>query len=142
MISTSHLHPILVHFPIALIITGFIAEIVFIYFKKKVCLKEAGFYLLITGTVCAFFALLAGILFTGELIGEAGIVQETHETMAWITLGALIITSVLHLIIRSNNNKYTRLKRIAFIAYGLAAISVSITGFYGGKLVYNYMMFL
>ncbi|MDP4209906.1 MAG: DUF2231 domain-containing protein [Bacteroidota bacterium] len=140
MISTSHLHPILVHFPIALIILGFIAEIVSIFFKKEVCLSKMGFYLLIIGTVSAFLALFTGALFTSEMSGAAGEIQETHELFAWISIGLLLVTSVLRVILLRKGNEQFNLKWAAFVVYGLATISVSITGFYGGTLVYNYMM--
>lgn len=140
MISASHLHPMLVHFPIALVLFGFIADLASIYFKKEVCLSKSGFYLLLAGTATALFALLSGVLFTSEMTGSAGEIQETHELFAWITVGMLITTSGLRLFLKIKNKEKSNLKWVAFILYGLAAISVSITGFYGGTLVYNYMM--
>ncbi|HEY3390176.1 MAG TPA: DUF2231 domain-containing protein, partial [Prolixibacteraceae bacterium] len=64
MVSTSHLHPMLVHFPIALVVFGFIAEIAALYFKREVCLSRIGFYLLIIGTLSALTAWLTGNFFT------------------------------------------------------------------------------
>jgi uncharacterized membrane protein len=140
MISTTHLHPMLVHFPIALVVLGFIAEVASIYVKKEPCLSRLGFYLLIIGTVSALSALLAGIFFTGEMSGSAGEAQETHEMLAWITLGTLLVASVLRMLLELKKRENARLKWIALILYGLGAVSVSVTGFYGGILVYNYMM--
>lgn len=140
MISLNHLHPMLVHFPIALIVFGFIAEVASILYRKEVCLSKFGFYLLILGTLAAIVALLTGSLFTSEMSGAAKAVQETHELFAWITLSTLIVLSALRIFLKFRNQEATNLKWIAFVLYGLAAISVSITGFYGGTLVYNYMM--
>lgn len=140
MISLNHLHPMLVHFPIALIVFGFIAEIASILYKKEVCLSNFGFYLLILGTLAAIVALFTGALFTSEMSGAAGAVKETHELFAWITLSTLIVLSAFRIFLKFRNQEASNLKWIAFILYGLAAISVSITGFYGGTLVYNYMM--
>lgn len=142
MISTSHLHPMLVHFPIALVAIGFLAELVSLYYRKEVCLSRLGFYLLIIGTLSALAAWLTGTLFTAEMAGAAGDIKETHETFALITLGMLIAASVLRIIIQSKRNEDPLLKWTAFAFYGMAAISVSITGFYGGTLVYDYMMSL
>jgi uncharacterized membrane protein len=130
----------LVHFPIALIVFGFIAEVASILYRKEVCLSKFGFYLLILGTLAAIVALLTGSLFTSEMSGAAKAVQETHELFAWITLSTLIVLSALRIFLKFRNQEATNLKWIAFVLYGLAAISVSITGFYGGTLVYNYMM--
>jgi len=142
MISTSHLHPMLVHFPIALVAFGFLAELASIYYKKEVCLSRLGFYLLIIGTLSALAAWLTGTLFTAEMAGAAGDIKETHETFALITLGLLIAASVLRIVFQAKKNADPRLKWAAFAFYGMAAISVSITGFFGGTLVYDYMMSL
>ena len=142
MISTSHLHPMLVHFPIALVAFGFIAEILGLYFKRELCFPKIGFYLLIFGTLTALLALLSGAIFTSEMTGEAGKIQETHGMFASITLLILIAASALRIFIhfKKKENEAAGLKRIALILYGIAAITVSITGFYGGTLVYSYMM--
>jgi uncharacterized membrane protein len=140
MFSASHLHPMLVHFPIALIVFGFLADISSFLFKKEVCLSKFGFYLLVFGTLASLSALLTGLLFTSEMSGAAGEVKETHELFAWITVGTLIALSAFRIFLKVKNKEETELKWIAFALYGLAAISVSITGFYGGTLVYNYMM--
>jgi len=140
MYTASHLHPMLVHFPIALIVFGFIADVASFLFKKEACLSKFGFYLLIFGTLASLSALLTGLLFTSEMSGTAGEVKETHELFAWITVGTLIALSALRIFLKVKNKEETDLKWIALTLYGLAAIAVSITGFYGGTLVYNYMM--
>jgi uncharacterized membrane protein len=130
----------LVHFPIALILLGFIADVASLVFKKEACLSKAGFYLLIVGVISAIIALLSGILFTSEMGGSAGEVKETHELFAWITLILVILTSVLRTSLMIKKKEESNLKWIVLGLYGLAAISVSVTGFYGGTLVYNYML--
>jgi uncharacterized membrane protein len=140
MISTEHLHPMMVHFPVALVVIGFIAELASLYFKKEACLSKLSFYLLISGTVTALFALLAGVFFTSEMSGAAGEIQNTHEMFAWITLSTLIVTTVLRFVILSKKEESSGLQKAAFILYLLAAVCVSITGYFGGTLVFNYMM--
>jgi len=142
MISTTHFHPMLVHFPIALVVFGFIAEIAALYFKKEIYLSRMGFILLIFGTLSALAAWLTGTLFTSEMEGAAGAIKETHELFAWITLGTLLAASILRIVLQAKKNENNGLKSVALILYGLAAVSVSITGFYGGTLVYSYMMAL
>jgi len=140
MFTTSHLHPMLVHFPIALVAIGFLAEFAFLLFKKEVCLTKMGFYLLIIGTIAACASWLSGGLFTSEMTGSAGHIKEIHALFATITVGLLIATSVLRTTILYQKNENSKLKVVAFLLYGLAAISVTVTGFFGGTLVYNYMM--
>jgi len=139
MFTIAHLHPMLVHFPIALVATGFLLELVFLFVKKEVCLTRAGFYLLILGTLAAIVTWLSGFFFTSEMEGAAGQVRDTHELFATITMVLLIIASVFRIMaLKKSNSK--QLKKIAFVMYGLAMLSVSVTGFYGGILVFNYMM--
>lgn len=140
MISTSHLHPMLVHFPIALLLIGFVADVVYAFNKKEPCLSKFGFYLLIAGTLAALVALFSGALFTSEMSGSAGEIKETHEMFAWITVGAALVTSVLRIIMQIRKPESSGLTWTAFALYALTAILVIITGFYGGTLVYNYMM--
>jgi len=130
----------LVHFPIALVVLGFVAEISSLFFKKEACLSKTGFYLLLVGTLSALVALLTGILFTSEMSGSAGEVKETHELFAWITLGLLVATSALRIFLNVKNLEDSKMKWVDFGLYGLATISVSLTGFFGGTLVYSYMM--
>jgi len=140
MFTTSHLHPMLVHFPIALVIFGFLAEVAFLFFKNESSLRKMGYYLLIAGTLAAIVAWLTGNFFTSEMDGAAGKMRESHELFATITLVLLLVTSLFRtaLVILKNNNSTFRI--LAFILYSLAAISVSITSYLGGSLVYNFML--
>lgn len=140
MISTSHFHPMLVHFPIALIIVGFLADVASLFFKKEVCLSKAGFYFLLAGTLSAVLALLTGAFFTSEMSGTAGDIKETHELFAWITVIASIIALLFRVFLVVKKMEQSDLKWVGFALFCLAAISVSITGFFGGSLVFNYMM--
>jgi uncharacterized membrane protein len=140
MFDTSHFHPMLVHFPIALVMFGFIIELASLIIKKELCLPKLSLYLLVTGTLATVVAWLSGELFTSEMSGAAGSVKESHELFAFITMCLLIVTSVIRLMLASGKKENSTLKWISFILYGIAAITVSITGFFGGTLVYNYMM--
>ncbi|MDD4969472.1 MAG: DUF2231 domain-containing protein [Paludibacter sp.] len=140
MFSTSHLHPMLVHFPIALVMFGFLAELAFLFLKKEISLSRMGYYLLIAGTLAALAAWLTGNFFTSPMDGAAGQVKETHELFATITLILLLITSILRTTLLMLKNENSALKILSFILYALAAVTVSITGYLGGSLVYNYML--
>ncbi len=141
MITTAHLHPMMIHFPIVLIIVGFFAEIASLFFnKKEPCLSVTGFYLLILGALAALTAWLTGNFFTSEMSGSAGEIKEVHELFATLTLVTVIITAVFGIVIKIIKKEKTILKWILFGLYCLATVFVTITGFYGGTLVYNYMM--
>jgi len=140
MFSTAHIHPMLVHFPIALIMVGFLAELISLFFKKEACLSFTGFWLLVTGTLAALAAFLSGSFFTGDMTGAAGAVKETHELFATVTLCSLILCALFRIYLKTSGKERDIMKWIAFALYAISAISVSITGFYGGSLVFNYMM--
>jgi uncharacterized membrane protein len=129
----------LVHFPIALVAIGFLFECASLIIKKELCFPKISFYLLLAGTLFAIFTWLSGVLFTSEMSGAAGEIKETHELFAGLSLGLLILTSCLRIFqIRFSGKKL--LTKLSFLSYALAAIGIAITGFYGGTLVYNYMM--
>jgi uncharacterized membrane protein len=140
MFTTSHLHPMLVHFPIALVALGFLTDLLALYFKKEVCLSKFSFYLLISGTLSAMIAVFTGVFFTEEMTGAAGDVQKTHEFFAILTLCLLVLTSVLRIILNSSEKENKHFKRLALAIYGLAAIFVGLTALFGGNLVYNYLI--
>jgi uncharacterized membrane protein len=140
MFTTTHLHPMLVHFPIALIAIGFLAELAFLFFKNETSLTKMGYYLLIIGTIATCATWLTGNLFTSEMEGAAGQIREIHEKLATITLVLLVITSILRTYILIKKNEIQSLKWLAFILYATVALTVSATGYFGGSLVYNYMM--
>lgn len=139
MIETSHFHPMMVHFPIALITFGYIAELGSLFLKKELYLSKISLYLLIFGTLTAVVTWLTGFLFTSEMEGAAAGVRNLHESFAVITLGLLVMTSVIRTW-SCYNGDCSKFKWIVFILYTLATLSVSITGYLGGTLVYNYMM--
>lgn len=140
MFSTSHIHPMLVHFPIALVMIGFVAELISLFFKREACLSFSGFWLLIVGTMAALAAFLSGRIFTGDMTGAAGAIKETHELFALITLCTLILSAGLRIYLKTKGKEEGNMKWLAFALYAISALAVSITGFYGGTLVFNYMM--
>jgi len=130
----------LVHFPIALILAGFTADVAAAFFKKEVCLSKAGFYLLIGGTLAAAVTWLSGAIFTSEMDGDAGVIRETHEMFASVTTILLVMTLAARIIMKVRKIEKPALNWLVFALYGLSAVCVAITGFYGGTLVYNYLM--
>lgn len=141
MFDTSHLHPMIVHFPIALITAGFIADVVFLFFKSEKCLSKTGFYLMVIGALAAIAAWSTGQLFTSEPNqGEIVSVFEKHETGALITMILMIIGATFRIWLVIMKKEESQLKWIAFGFYLLAFAAVTYTGFMGGSMVYNFML--
>jgi uncharacterized membrane protein len=138
--SIAHIHPMSVHFPVAVIMLGFLAEVLSLLFKDQLWLKKAGFYLLIIGTISAVAAFLTGEFLTDELKGEAGELKEKHEIFAKITMYVMIAASLLKIYLVFKKNEDSSFKWVFFVLYAIAFISVGITGYLGGSLVYDYMI--
>jgi uncharacterized membrane protein len=141
MLSTTHLHPMIVHFPIALILVGFLADLAYLFYSKEECLSKAGFYLMILGTLGAAAAFITGHLFTTEPTqGEIVKVFEQHETAALITLLIMVVASAVRIYAVITKKEHSAYKWTIFGLYLIGTIEVSITGFMGGNMVFNYMM--
>src|SRR5665811_1896335 len=98
MFNTDHLHPMIVHFPIALITVGFIAEVVSLFFKTEKCLSKTGFYLMILGSLAAIAAWGSGQLFPEEPTqGEIVKVFLNHETGALVTMIFILIGTLFRI---------------------------------------------
>jgi uncharacterized membrane protein len=141
MFSTSHLHPMIVHFPIALILVGFLADVVFLFFKEEKCLSKTGFYLMVIGALAAVAAWSTGHLFTSE--PEEGEIVKTflrHETGALITMILIVAGAALRIYTVAAKKEETMLKWIIFGIYFLGCAAVTFTGFMGGSMVYNFML--
>jgi uncharacterized membrane protein len=141
MFNTDHLHPMIVHFPVALITVGFVVEVVSLFFKSEKCLSKTGFYLMILGTLGAIAAWSTGQLFTEEPTqGEILKVFQKHETGALITMVLMIAGSIFRIWLVVKKKDETPLKWIAFSFYLLAFVAVTFTGFMGGTMVYDFMI--
>lgn len=143
MFNIDHLHPMTVHFPIALITVGFLAELISLFFKSEKCLSKTGFYLLILGALSAIAAWSTGQLFTNEPTqGEIVRIFEKHETGALITMILIILGAAFRIFLVIRKQEETSLKWVAFGIYCLAFAAVTFTGLMGGTMVFNFMVAL
>jgi uncharacterized membrane protein len=143
MFSTAHLHPMIVHFPIAIITAGFVADVVSIFFKRELCLSKTGYYLMIAGAISAIAAWGTGQLFTSEPSQGAIVdVFEKHEAGAFVTMLIIVAGAAIRIWVVARKKEESSLKWVVFALYFLAFLAVSFTGFMGGTMVYNYMMAL
>jgi uncharacterized membrane protein len=136
--NTAHLHPMLIHFPIALVVFGFLAEVLALKFKSEAWLTKTGFFLLVFGTVSAILAAFTGLFFTREVSGLAIELEEKHELFAWITLFFLFLTTIFRVYIE--DKKLFHLRWSMLVLYGISVVFVVVTGLLGGSLVHNYLL--
>ena len=134
---TTPWHPILVHFPIALISLGIVTQ--FLALWKKDFFNKVTFLLLSTGFVMGIFSYLSGEAaeeFAENRWGE-GIETylEPHETYALATL--IIIGVVLALKVLAHYKKIPFVLPIVLILCIAGGTTLTLTGHYGGKMVYE-----
>jgi uncharacterized membrane protein len=140
MLTTNLAHPMTVHFPIALLLVAFLFELLALSSKNNPLFSKIGFYLLIAGTIGAVVAVITGNLFTEEFTGPLGDVKEKHELFSNIAMWSAIAASLFRIFMEIKKNMNTSLKLIAFVLLLVSVVAVSIAGYYGGSMVYDFML--
>jgi uncharacterized membrane protein len=133
-------HPALVHAPIALLIVGFVFEVVG-RLGGADWWRRAATALLILGTLGAGSAYLSGRE-AGERAEHAAIPEapiDAHERAATGTL----VVAVVAVLLRIGELTVARARPrmvglLALLAYAAAAVMVGVTGLRGGELVFGH----
>ena len=103
MFTATHLHAMVIHFPIALVLIGYIFEIISL-FSKNIFYRQSSFALLFIGTIGVLFA-----YFTGNAAGdgmEDGTMfraMKLHEQSATFTLCIACSTAIYYSIYTNGN---------------------------------------
>lgn len=142
MFSPAHYHPMMVHFPIALLFVAFLSDAAGLIIKKDHCLHKAAFILQILGTMGVIAAFITGDEFTAweSFAGVTKDAFELHQDAAVITLWVAIVASIFRINIVISEKFIGVLKWICILLLGACAVSVLRTGFLGGDLVLNFLM--
>lgn len=131
------LHPMMVHFPIALLITSVVFDVAWIMVKRE-SLREGALWLLALGLLGGLAALGSGEL-AEEAAEKAGLAEsliERHEVLAKITLGIFGLLLAWRLFLRNQFTARTMAAYLVVAAIGLGMLGA--TGHFGGDLVYNH----
>ena len=138
MFTATHLHAMIVHFPIALVLVAFVSELAGFFIQKKF-FQQVSLYLLILAALGAIAAFLtgdaAGDGMEGGSLHEA---MELHEHAAvftlWFTIAAAGAKIAMVFL-----KKEIRWFRIAAFVLLLGAVGgVARTGYLGGQLVFKH----
>lgn len=143
MPAIQHVHPILVHFPIVLIYTLVIIDLAALAGSYAVTMRSG------VGTISTFVAVAAGLfaiatwLFGGmaldyaEAAGFSSGIAEIHESLGTISAFTFLGWGVIRLALWIRNRELGTLA-LAVPAIEIAgATLVTVTGYYGGQLVYD-----
>ena len=132
-----NLHPVFVHYPIALLTVTFLFE-VFAQITSHDGLSRAGWWMQLSGTVGLAVTVVTGILAQHSVVlpPNANASFNLHQELAFVT------SSLFVLLLFWRVAKRTRVPpehRVAFLALFLLAVcSLLIGGWFGGELVYRF----
>lgn len=138
MISSTHLHAMVVHFPIALLMIGFLFEAISFFYKKEF-FRQSAFYLLILGMFGTVVSYLAGNAAGAGM--EEGLLNKAmnlHEQAATISLWLAIITALVYAVIYFLKSNKSWLRVIGVLLFTGVIGSIARTGYLGGQLVYKH----
>ncbi|WP_042349906.1 DUF2231 domain-containing protein [Bacillus massiliigorillae] len=147
------LHPLLVHFPIALLIIGAVVEIVNVFLKKET-LNKMGTTLIVIGFISGIATVLSGdgaeeFAFSnwGRILHDQ---VELHSFFADLSMIIFGVLTAIKLLFKHTFFKFEFLKKPIFksglITILIIILSISgtalmaITGHLGGKIVYEHQV--
>ena len=135
MIDITLLHPIIVHFTIALFSVAVVLDIL-AYFTKKESFHTAAWINLIVAGSAAIFTVISGLLAEANVPHNdaAHEIMETHETLGFFVLGAILILLTWRIFLKG---RFPAKGALWYVAIGVTGLVLMFTGaYYGGEMVY------
>ncbi len=143
------LHPLVVHFPIALLLVApFLILLGLLYKKKSRCFFIAGFVVMLLGTIASFVAVASGEA-AGELVDktpEIAKILEQHEDLAEMTRNFFLVITIVNALVlllpiffkEKLKTLWIVIIQIVFlIAYSFCCLMIANTAHLGGQLVHG-----
>jgi uncharacterized membrane protein len=138
MLTATHLHAMLVHFPIALLLVAFASEIVGLITKRQF-FREVAIYLLFlgaAGTVASYWVgQNAGAGMEEGSLAEA---MELHEQAGTISLILVLLTTVAYGYAFWQKISSKGFQIVCLILFCLSIAAIGRTGYLGGQLVFKH----
>ncbi len=128
------MHPRSVHFPIALFISAMGLDVLSLFLKKE-NLHRTAVHMYVLATLVTPLVVLTG-LSEAEHLHLHHPVLNLHKTFALLTMSTSFISLPILWIVKKKNAKAFRTTFFLFAL--LSVIFVSITGYNGGRMVYEY----
>jgi uncharacterized membrane protein len=136
--SAPNIHPALVHFPIALVLTAALFDLLATKLGKDSLRTAAGalWILALAGGAAAVGTGLWAqhtVFIPGAAAADA---IEDHETAAWITAGLVALIALWRIVLRFEYPPGWLKAAYALLVVGAVALA-AYTGYLGGELVYG-----
>ncbi len=135
-----NIHPLIVHFPIALLITAVGMNLLMLIFRKTEGFKYTTALLYILGAVSTVAAYFSGreAVDTVELPPAANSILGNHADLALLTLLLFLVVAIIYLVLWWKSFKVNN--RVLYAVFLLAAagsVLLMRTGEYGGRMVFE-----
>lgn len=132
-------HPLIVHFPIALLIVGSIAELAG-HLLKRDDLRHFAFWAIILGVASTGAAYLSGSMAEEQVEHLPGIhsTLEMHEELATITLVTWIGLGALRILLAGRQWLTSNIFYLYIVLLLAGSVLLGTTGYWGGQLVYQH----
>ena len=145
MISVELIHPMLVHFPIVLLITAVVMDVGLLSLDKDLAARQplplVASTALLLGTLSAGVAAVFGDIALDKAVA-AGFPTgplETHETWALITIAVFSVSGLLRLLAVWRGYPLRGVIGWTAAFWGVLGVALLITtAYYGGELVYHF----
>ncbi|WP_449602112.1 DUF2231 domain-containing protein [Paenibacillus sp. Marseille-Q9583] len=131
----NHIHPIVVHFPIALIIIGFGHDLV-VALKKRSLNPAGGLWMWLLAAAGSWVAIATGP--DDDARGVTSFI-EPHEMLATLTAWVVSLIVVWRLLMYwKGKHTFKKVPLVLYLVVSLTSCGLVLgTGYYGGKMVYS-----
>lgn len=129
-----HLHPLLVHFPIALLTGALMMEILSLILKKDSWHRTALHMYIFAAAMAPLTVWTGWEEAEHEHLKHA--VLTLHRNFALVTMWTALLSLPILRLVYQRLSQYFRVLFLAFLIG--TAVCVGITGYHGGRLVYEY----
>ena len=136
-----NLHPLVIHFPIVLVMTAAVVDLVDVVFDRLSWLRAATTTLYVAGAVSTVVAFLTGVQAGSTVLvpGQAYPVLIAHRQWALATMVCCIVMAVLRLVMLWGDGARSRPRRVLLLAIGLGLlVLIQQTAERGARLVYEF----
>ncbi|WP_314590036.1 DUF2231 domain-containing protein [Paenibacillus terrigena] len=131
----NHLHPIIVHFPIAIIVIALCYDVIQIM-KNRALMPKQGIWLWLTAALGAWLSVATGP--EDDARGNTTYL-DIHSTLADLTAWVVTLLVVWRLWQTLRGNRpFTKFILVSYLILSIASCALVLgTGYYGGKMVYS-----
>ena len=131
------IHPMLIPFPIGLLVFSFIADLIFLWNGNPVWKDYVAFYTMLAGIIGAAAAAIPGLIDWATLTDRAAVkVANWHARVNIITL--LIFVASFYLRTTSGAAWIPSMPMLPFVLSIIGVIGLGIAGWLGGQLVFRH----